>query len=62
MKVKITGKKYVRLTLLVYTTNGYQNNMTRTVTAMIRTKIRKGGNSAELVNKHWFPGAFMCFT
>lgn len=65
MKVKITGKtgkKYVRLTLLVNTANGYQNNKTRTVTAVKRTIIRKRGNGAELVTRHCFPGAFVCFT
>lgn len=64
MKVKITGKtgkKYVRLTLLVNTANGYQNK-TRTVTAVARTIIRKRGNGAELVTSHCFPGAFVCFT
>lgn len=65
MKVKITGKtgkKYVRLTFLVNTTNGYQNNETRIVTATTRTIIRKNSNGAQLVTRHYFPGAFMCFT
>ena len=43
MKVKLTGKtgkKCVRFTLLVNTTNGYQKNKTRKVKAVTRTVIR----------------------